>query len=105
LIDVADSAWVTGSHGARLAAAGIPWLSRWPETVAVAAAWIPVGRLAIRADGATYWASEQSGGIDGRSDRLVVYRSSASDPRAQRAVDRAMAAERDTLERTARTLG
>jgi transposase len=114
LIYVADSALVTGPNLAQLESAGIRFVSRCPETFAAVAAakaaagaadaWIPVGRLAIRADGATYWASEQSGIIDGRTYRLVVYRSSAGDPRAQRAVDRAIAAERDTLERTARTL-
>jgi hypothetical protein len=114
LIYVADSALVTGPNLARLERAGIRFVSRCPETFAVvtaakaaawaADAWIPVGRLALRADGATYWASEQSGLIEGRTYRLVVYRSSASDPRAQRAVDRAIAAERDTLDRTARTL-
>ncbi len=79
LIYVADSAWVTGPNLARLAAAGIPCLSRCPETfTAVAAAkaaawvadaWSPVGRLALRADGATYEASEPFGVIDGRADR------------------------------------
>jgi hypothetical protein len=63
-----------------------------------------VGRLALRAYGATYWTSEQSGVIDRRFYRLVVSRSSASDPRTERAVNRAIATERDTLDRTARAL-
>lgn len=88
LISVADSALVTGPNLARLAAD----------------AWVPVGRLALRADGATYGASEHAGVIDGRSYRLVVSHSSARDSRAARAVDRALAAERAVLERTARTL-
>ncbi|MCY0879288.1 MAG: hypothetical protein OWU84_10145 [Firmicutes bacterium] len=114
LIYVADSALVTSPNLARLERAGIPCVSRCRETFAAVAAakaaawaaeaWIPLGRHAVRADGATSWASEQSGVIDGRSYRLVVSRSSASDPRAQRAVDRAVTADRDTLERTARTL-
>ncbi|MCY0877993.1 MAG: DUF4277 domain-containing protein [Firmicutes bacterium] len=100
LIYVADSALVTSPNLARLERAGIQFVSRCPETFAAvaaakAAAWaadagIPVGRLAVRADGATSWASEQSGVIDGRSYRLLVYRSSAHDPRPQRAVDRAI---------------
>ncbi|MCY0897778.1 MAG: hypothetical protein OWU33_02380 [Firmicutes bacterium] len=103
LISVADSALVTGPNLARLAAADLAFVSRCPETFAVvttakaaawaADAWIPVGRLALRADGATDWASEHAGVIDGRSYRLVVSRSSASDPRA--ALDRWIAAAAD----------
>lgn len=63
-----------------------------------------MGRLAIRADGAPDWASEQSGVIDGRSYRLVVYRSSAGDTRRLRALDREIAAARQTLERSARAV-
>jgi transposase len=101
LVYVADSALVTGPNLATLAAQDLQFVSRLPETFGAAAAakaaawadnaWIPVGRIGVRHDAATYQASEQTGVIDDRPYRLVVYHSSHLDRRKAKTLDRTVA--------------
>nr|WP_242848409.1 IS1634 family transposase [Sulfobacillus thermosulfidooxidans] len=85
LVYVADSALITGPNLKAMADRSLRFLSRCPETfraahdaktAALAAnTWVPLGKIGERADAATYAAAEQTGEIEGRSYRLVVYRS------------------------------
>jgi hypothetical protein len=80
LVYVADPALVTGPHRATLATRDLRFVSRLPETFGAAttaktAAWaadagIPVGRIGVRADAATYHSAERTGVIDERPGRL-----------------------------------
>jgi transposase len=114
LVYVADSALVTGPNLAALAARDLRLVSQLPETFNAAAAakaaawaadtWIPVGRIGVRQDAATYHAAEQTGAIDNRSYRLVVYRSSHLDRRKQKTLDRAVARAATALAQSAAAL-
>ncbi len=114
LVYVADSALVTGPNLATLAAQDLPLVSRLPETFGAAAAakaaawaadvWIPVGRIGVRNDAATYQASEQTGVIDDRAYRLVVYHSSHLDKRKAKTLERVVARAEVALAETAATL-
>jgi hypothetical protein len=98
---VADSAVAPGPHLATLATRDLRLVSRLLETFGAAVAakaaawaaatWIPVGRIGVPPDLATYHAAEQTGVIDDRSYRLGVYRSSHLERRKQAALDRAVA--------------
>lgn len=106
LVYVADFALVTGPNLATLATQDLRFVSRLPETFGAAAAtWIPVGRMGVRADAATYHAAEQTAVIDDRSYRLVVYRSSHLDQRKVKTLDRTVARAGAQLAHTAAALG
>ncbi|AEJ38307.1 IS4 family transposase [Sulfobacillus acidophilus TPY] len=115
LVYVADSALVTGPNLELLAERQLRFLSRLPDTYHVAAdvkaaawaadVWRPLGRIGVRADAATYQASEQHGQIEGRDYRLVVYRSSHLDRRKAQTLDRAVTREFQQLTRTAAAFG
>lgn len=106
LVYVADSALVTGPNLQALHEAKLRFLSRLPETYnlsaqAKAAAWSEpwqsIGKLSHRRDAAEYWASEQAGIIDGRTYRLVVYRSDHLDERKTKTMERQLQAEQKQL--------
>lgn len=113
LVYVADSALVTGPNLHKLQQKGLQFLSRLPETYRVAAEvkaaawagpWTPIGPLASRKGAATYAASEQQGVIDGRTYRLVVYRSSHLDERKAKAFERELEQEQKVLQAEANEL-
>lgn len=114
LVYVADSALVTEPNLEALAATGMRWLSRLPDTFGVAATakaaawavddWIPMGRIAQRRTAAEYRASEQTGWIGDREYRLVVYRSSSLDHRKAKSLDRELDRVRADAERAAADL-
>jgi len=113
LVYGADAALVTGPKLAARAAQDLQFLSRLPETVGAAAAakaaawagpWGPLGRIGVRADAATYQASEPTGTIDDRPYRLVVYRSSHLDRRKARTLARQVARAGEALATAAAAL-
>jgi transposase len=110
---VADSSLVTGPNLKALDEAKLRFLSRLPETYGVAAeakasawagSWKAIGTISSRRNAAAYWASEQSGIIDGRSYRLVVYRSDHLDERKARTMERELEAEQKLLAQEAEQL-
>jgi transposase len=111
---VADSALVTHSNLEALEQAQLHFLSRLPETYGVAAQvkaaawagpWQSIGTISPRRDAASYWASEQTGTIEGRTYRLVVYRSDHLDRRKAKTLERELAAEQKRLVEDAEELG
>lgn len=113
LVYTADSALVTGPNLRQLREAGLQFLSRLPETFAVAAEakaaawagpWTAIGKLSPRRDAAEYWASEQQGIIQGQSYRLVVYRSNHLDQRKAKTLQHELEVERKGLEQEAAAL-
>jgi transposase len=110
---VADSAFVTAGNLEAAARAGLNFLSRLPETYAVAdevkaaawaGAWEELGAISPVRGAARYQASEQRGTVHGRTYRLVVYRSSHLDRRKQRALEAEVARTRLALEKQAAQL-
>lgn len=113
LVYVADSALVSGPNLEALHRANLRFLSRLPNTFAVAAEvkaaawtgdWQPVGRLSSRKDAACYQASEQSGVIAERQYRLVVFRSDHLDERKAKTLQRELEEEQRALSGEARQL-
>ena len=108
---VADSALVTRSNLARMADQKIRFLSRLPESFAVAdevkrAAWAgdtwqDLGQLATEArpTSACYRACEQEAEIDGRRYRLLVVYSDHLDGRKRKTFAKRLAKERAALEK------
>ncbi len=111
LVYVADSSLVTADNLAALRQQGLAFISRCPETygavrTAKTAAWAAdqwdaLGTIALRRNAAQYWASEQSGEIEGEPYRFIVYRSSGLDAQKVKTLDRAIANARETLTRAA----
>lgn len=84
---------------------GYVWRQGAAKTAAWAAdEWEPIGTVAQRAHAAEYRASEQSGVIDDRRYRLVVYRSTVPDQRHARAVDRDIERQRRVFDQAADTV-
>ena len=111
---VADSALVTGPNLQRLADAKLRFISRLPESFGVAGevkaaawtagTWEALGTISPRRHAAEYWASEQSGVIEDRTYRLVVYRSSHLDARKARTFQKELDRERQALTEEAEAL-
>lgn len=114
LIYVADSALITRSNLARLAAQNIRFVSRCPETFSATSQaktaawetsdWQQIGAVAERQQAVRYQASEQTGTLGDQTYRLVVYRSNTVDARRVHAVDREISHERTRVERAAHLL-
>ncbi|SMC03499.1 Transposase [Sulfobacillus thermosulfidooxidans DSM 9293] len=114
LVYVADSALVTGPNLKAMADRSLRFLSRCPDTfraaqeaktAALAAnAWVPLGKIGERTDATSYAAAEQTGHIEGRSYRLVVYRSDHLAERKAHTIARQIDRAYDQLTRAATRL-
>ena len=114
LLYIADSALVTGPNLKRLDRQQVRFVSRCPESFGIVATvkqiawaanrWQALGTIGQRRDAAHYWASEQTGEIEGLRYRLVVYRSSTLDRRRTHTLDREISRSRSAMERAAQDL-
>jgi transposase len=101
-IFVADSGLYSAENGARLAAAGVRWISRAPDTSKQATAALAVAEGAWRQDGDRFWASAPQAP---QGERWVVVRTAQGEERARKTLRRQVETLRAQWERELWHLG
>lgn len=114
IVFVADCALVTSDNLEALAQKEIQFISRLPESFALAEEvkeqafregnWIEAGKLAARKGAAFYRVKEFVREIAGRSYRLIVVYSTALDERKEKSLAKKWQKQREELERAAKEL-